>query len=75
MRPWGKSQIEHPTFRYTRRRDRWLAIVWPPRRKRLRMMNQILDMNLSEIQAEVNRIHSERLVFGTSYIKLKFTPN
>lgn len=64
MRVWGMSSIEKPTVRYTRRWERWLAVVWPPRRRQLRLAQLLADMSLSEIQAQHNRVMRDLILYG-----------
>lgn len=57
---------------YTRRWERWLAVVWPPKRKRLRMMNRLAEMSMSEILEEHNRAMRDLLLYGVSYSKVRW---
>jgi hypothetical protein len=68
MEYWGTSLLETPVVRYTRRWERWLAIVWPPRRKKLRMMQALLDANPIALQRAQNAITSA-LIFGSATLK------
>jgi hypothetical protein len=67
---WGKSAIEAvPTIHYTRWRDRLHALVWPPKRRRLRMMRAVYGMNAIEAQRLANRIQMDLLLYGNAHIK------
>lgn len=66
---YGMSALEQPiTLRYGRRRDRWLARLWPPARKRHRMRQQLADYSVTEIQRMYNRTLTDLLVYGSALV-------
>jgi len=57
-------------FRYTRWQDRLLALIWPPKRKRLRMLNMLVKSSEKAVEHEMNRIALDLTLYGESFIHL-----
>jgi hypothetical protein len=53
---------------YTRRWDRFLAVVWPPKRRRLRMIQALIDGPEGEaLQRRIAANLRDLMLYGTSY--------
>lgn len=75
MPPWGTSILElTPRLVYTRRRDKLLARIWPPKRRKLEMMNRLAEMPLSEVQTALNQRLSDLALYGTAFRKVEHRP-
>jgi len=56
--------------RYTRWQDRLLCLVWPPKRKRLRMLNGLVKSSEGAVEHEMARIFRDLTLYGTAYAKV-----
>jgi hypothetical protein len=47
---WNVSSSDAYRIRYTRRRDRILAVIWPPKRRMLRLQQTLLTAGIDTIR-------------------------
>lgn len=57
--------------RYTRWPDRLLALVWPPKRKRLRMLDALVGASEDSIRHEMAKIARDLTLYGNAYVKVE----
>jgi hypothetical protein len=54
-------------LRYTRRRDRVLAFIWPPKRRRLRLQQTLVAAGMDKIRAATDPFQRDLMLYGTAF--------
>ena len=55
---------------YTRKRDRLLALLWAPKRRKLEMMRLLAKEPIREALRTAADIQTQLALYGTAYVKI-----